>query len=508
MNTPRPALKYLVPLFLLPLFFLLHGVNENFGLIPPAAGGWLLGKYFLLAASLLGASLLLFRNLQKAALFTFFGQCIYFFFGAVHDHLKEAVPGSLFSSYSFLLPASALCLLAVWVYLFQSKAHGSRLIRFLTLLLGLFCGWEAGLLAYQAATGKDQANNLMGRTSLPPLHPLPNRHTSKPDIYFIVLDEYTSSACLRQEFNFDNSGLDSLLRANRFFISAASRSNYNVTPFSLASTLGLHYLRPGLERQQVSHREFLQAIATLKNAWLPQFLKQQGYAIKNYGCFDLEGTPSETLPYFYGKDREQIDNQTLASRIDRDIWWNFSTRNIFTGAFQVPHYYKKQKQYHLFRNKFNFESVVQEVKAESSQPKFVYTHLMLPHEPFYLDAAGREVPDKAVILQDQDTKEAYLKQVIFTNRLLQQLVPLVPKHAQRERVVIIQGDHGYRFFSGKDAKQKEFMNLNAYYFSDGDYSMLYEGISPANTFRVVLNKYFQQSLPLLKDSSTSIIFKE
>ena len=80
---------------------------------------------------------------------------------------------------------------------------------------------------------------------------------------------------------------------------------------------------------------------------------------------------------------------------------------------------------------------------------------------------------------------------------------LTVQKAGRPRVVIIQGDHGYRFYT--DAKlDAAFENLNAYYFSDGDYSLLYNGISPVNAFRVVLNKYFGCSLPLLKDSSVRI----
>jgi hypothetical protein len=50
------------------------------------------------------------------------------------------------------------------------------------------------------------------------------------------------------------------------------------------------------------------------------------------------------------------------------------------------------------------------------------------------------------------------------------------------------------------------MDLNTYYFSDGNYSTLYDSISPVNSFRVILNKYFKTGLPLLKDST--IRFKD
>jgi hypothetical protein len=41
--------------------------------------------------------------------------------------------------------------------------------------------------------------------------------------------------------------------------------------------------------------------------------------------------------------------------------------------------------------------------------------------------------------------------------------------------------------------------LNAYYFPDQDYSQLYPSISPINSFRVVLDKYFGGNYELLPD---------
>ena len=43
--------------------------------------------------------------------------------------------------------------------------------------------------------------------------------------------------------------------------------------------------------------------------------------------------------------------------------------------------------------------------------------------------------------------------------------------------------------------------LNAYYFPGGRYEKLYEGISPVNSFRVVLNTFFGARLELLPDKS-------
>ena len=44
-------------------------------------------------------------------------------------------------------------------------------------------------------------------------------------------------------------------------------------------------------------------------------------------------------------------------------------------------------------------------------------------------------------------------------------------------------------------------NLNSYYFPDQNYDLLYPTITPVNTFRVILDQYFNQKLSLLEDRS-------
>ena len=260
-------------------------------------------------------------------------------------------------------------------------------------------------------------------------------------------------------------------------------------------------MREGIGNEIVSSTAFLRGIETLKHNSLTRFLKTQGYVIKNYGCFDLDNAPAETEPYFEGLDYRQINNQTFPARVKKDIGFNWQLRDIFTGAFKVPNEYKQSKEYHLYRNDYNFNKLLSELSGKNDAPRFVYAHLMLPHEPFYLDSNGVQVSDTAILLQKQDMMEGYLNQIKYANHLLTRLIPLAAYKSDRDRVVIIEGDHGFRDYNQEIILDKVFTNLNTYYFSDGDYSNLYNGISPVNSFRIILNKYFCSGLPLLKDTS-------
>jgi hypothetical protein len=68
-------------------------------------------------------------------------------------------------------------------------------------------------------------------------------------------------------------------------------------------------------------------------------------------------------------------------------------------------------------------------------------------------------------------------------------------------VIIVQGDHGPLPDLTEEPSQR-LPILNAYYLPGVEMdSMLYPSISPVNSFRVVLNSYFGQNLPLLEDQS-------
>ena len=488
-------------LILLAIFFILHGYNENFGIIPSELIASLFIKYVLISLAIFVFSLLLFRSRSKAFLYSLCLLFIYYFFGAFYDILKKNIGSGFFTSYKFLLPAIFIFVAAIYFIFKKSKKKFEAALQYCSYLLVIITVLEAGNFVFKYFSDKSFNNleakpleikNPVGDCSL----------TQKPDIFFIVLDGYTSSACLQEEFAFSNRFIDSLLTANNFFISTGSKSNYNVTPFSLSSTLDMNYLKPGLEKAEGQDKLFRQAIETLKNNDLVRFFENENYQLKNFGCFDFKNAPTPLKPYF-GRELYYriIDDQTLYSRVMRDIGWNFTTRNIFTGAFKVPESFTKSKEYHIYRNQYNWEKLLDEIQRRSDSPRFVYAHLMLPHEPFYLDKNGKRVSDTALILNGLNLKDAYLEQLIYTNKLLAELIPLVSDDASHQRVVIIQGDHGFRDYEFANSKEKEFMNLNAYYFSDHNYSMLYNSISPVNSFRVVLNKYFCQSFPLLKDSS-------
>jgi hypothetical protein len=64
-------------------------------------------------------------------------------------------------------------------------------------------------------------------------------------------------------------------------------------------------------------------------------------------------------------------------------------------------------------------------------------------------------------------------------------------------IIIVQGDHG-----GLDTTDEERMAiLNAYYLPGDGNQLLYENITPINTFRLIINHYFGSDFEPLEDVS-------
>ena len=146
-------------------------------------------------------------------------------------------------------------------------------------------------------------------------------------------------------------------------------------------------------------------------------------------------------------------------------------------------------------------------RSVDGKPVFVYAHFLVPHAPFLFDSTGKVKPEGEWASTDH---RLYLDQLKYTNLLIRDLCTALIKEARRPRIIILQGDHGYRNFNAKDnlPGSVEFRNLNAFYFPDKEYSMLHDSISNVNTFRVVLNKYFNANLPLLKDTTIFLELKK
>ncbi len=483
-------------LLLLPLFYILHITNEYYALLPvKAALGYLL-LYLAVIFLLSGLGYLVFRSFLKAALWAFCLLLTGLFFGKVHDMLKEAGLPHFLTGYSLLLP----CILLLWgLITWLLKKPGKAPIKlnsYLNLVFFVFLLIEVYSLSANMIAGKDRKNDLAYYNRPLPADTAAIAASDRPDIFFIVFDEYASSLSLKKYLGYDNSELDSLLVSYGFYLADSSLSNYNYTPLSLGSTFNLQYFNHPVEQQHAVAKVLLQGEYSFGKSFLPAFLQQQGYVIRNFGWMDLQQQPAPETRFFQKENISVFYNETLPYRVWRDIGWNMTNR--FPGIF-ITRNYRKAQQRSFAKNRFNFTHTLAELRKQTDTPKLVYAHFFMPHPPFYLNSRG----EFNTLFDDAGKRDSlYLEQLRFCNTWIDSLARAASLPFDRPRIVIIEGDHGYRYADDRlPVRERAMRNLSAYYFSDKDYSRLYRSISPVNSFRVVLNKYFNARLPLLADST-------
>ncbi len=475
-------------LFLLPLFFALHGFVLHYPLVPFWDAVGIAGTYTLLSFLLTVLFFLFVKSWRKAALISFSISCFQLCFGVLHDGMKSVAPNSFISSYTFFVPFLLLLIISVSTAIIKSKKQFSKAVTYINVLLLLWLLIDGVQLIYKTAQSS-------ATTNVPPSQKALCDTCDTPDIYFIIADEYAGYHALKEVFGFDNSAFENDLRKRGFHVIDSSFSNYNYTPYSVASILNMDYLS-GITDQSNLLKNRNISYSTITRNKTTQILTQWGYDIANLSVFDIadKGTPVDNQ--FFATRKKLITGQTFTQRFRRDIEFNFVTR------FKIAPLLKK---WVYSTNKINeelYQKTVTETTNQNKKPRFIYTHLFMPHYPYYYRANGTKNTIETFIEGQQHRKREYLEYLQYSNKKFLNLIDVILKNSKQPPVIIFMGDHGFRHFSEPVDQRYHFQNLAAVYLPYKNYGSFYKGMSGVNMFRVIFNSTFQQNLPLLKDSSS------
>jgi hypothetical protein len=140
---------------------------------------------------------------------------------------------------------------------------------------------------------------------------------------------------------------------------------------------------------------------------------------------------------------------------------------------------------------------------DTLHPKFVYCHLFIPHEPYKFDSSGNILAWSKSMYQGKEADNYFLDQLAYCRKLIIRLKETVLKHPNRPSVIIFQGDHGFREERTNDSG-RVFQIMDALYLPDGKDNNFSDTFYSPNTFRLLLNRYFNQRLPMLPAKSSFI----
>ena len=481
-------------LFLLALFFCLHGSVENYGYLDMYEVLEVGGIILMCTAIFFGLIWLITKKYLFASLITFFLSLWYLFFGAIHDVIKTTSFLHFLQSYTVLLPALLVVnILVIW-WLKKNKPLHPKLVLYLNILFLIFCIGDGILLVNKHVNYKE--------TTV--ANPVPfdqAKVTQKPNVYFLLFDEYAGYKSLQDSFGFKNDSFYHFLQQQQF-TALPTFSNYDFTPFSMSSILNMQYVPENYTKQSLTQPDIQHRFGEIRNARVFAVFNSMNYKIENLSIFDVKDHPA--LYEYNGLfpiHAALLTNKIFHNRLKKNIgWWLVSGR---FGIASLRDYYMKRK------DAYNVEvekKIIQSMAAKTAQPRFSYAHFFLPHGQFYRDSAGNfNPPEKILDLKYLADKSLYLSYLKYTNNIIKELVKQLNAH-DPNAIVIIMSDHGfYDYDNPGDYDPYNFDNICFVRSFAAKTDTINLPKSNVNFFRYLFNTSYGQNLPYLKDSTVFVI---
>ncbi len=457
----------------------------------------------LLGFLVLGVTYLFLRDWRKASLVASLFIFLFFLFGDMAVWVSDAFELGVARSNFLILILVAGCML-LWTWLVHRRIRNTTSVHLYFNLLAVLFFLNSGL----QISGYLLENGVSFIPKRSVQAAVIEDVGSHPDIYYIVLDGYGRQDILQALYEFDNSSFLNDLAARGFYVAEESSSNYIQTMLSLSSSFNMDYLQTlKADGARIENRGDL--IEILENNKLRDLLAQNGYRLISFHN-EYKATISSADVY-YDDSQTGVTQPVTAFEsilVDHSMARVLSHLPTFNRALiEMPY---DTHRHHIL----SAFTKLQDVPALEGN-YFVYAHIIAPHPPFVFDESGKVVShDEPFTLNDanyymrEHSQRSYIagyrRQIQYVNMRVLETIDVILSRSETPPIIILQGDHGpgayLHWGSLEDTLPAErFGILNAYYFPDNDYSRLYPGISPVNSFRVVLNQFFDGEYALLPD---------
>jgi len=314
-----------------------------------------------------------------------------------------------------------------------------------------------------------------------------------PDIYYIIVDGYGRADVLADLYGYDNSVFLGDLAEKGFCVAEQSHSNYAQTALSLASSLNFAYVHELIDLQHTSTTDRSPLANLVKANSVRSFLSAQGYQVvaieSGYSITEWD----DADVYIASPARFNSFETMLIS----------SSAAVIILDRYIPLWYRD----HIL---FGLDQLNDVANLES--PKLVFAHLTVPHPPFIFGPNGE--PRPATSFREgnyydgtiQEYLEGYRGQITYLNKRLIEIIDTILASPGPQPIVILQSDHGPGAYLNWDALDqtclRERMSIfYAIHLPDNACDLLYDTITPINTFPLIFDAYFNTEIGLTDDRS-------
>ena len=301
---------------------------------------------------------------------------------------------------------------------------------------------------------------------------------ANPNIYYIILDEYSGFNTIKKIYDYDNEPFARHLESIGFTVSRDSYNDEIDTMVVTANLMNLNY--DASATTSTTERNSIR-----QNGRLWKVLSEQGYTTLGVGA----------NAHIYGLERVDLKEQATSATLEGygfcDVLY---TRTVCFPFFTQTDLLERQADvltsFAYLKNHNNFPPA----------NTFILVHLLFPHSEFVFDRNGNIVPQMK--RDEWEDKKYYLDQYIYCTERISEVVDSIVADDPRA-IVILQSDHSARAASNKSLYMRlipydDMKNiLNAVYVC-GEQIDEIQGQSGVNTLRLLLNRLFGYDFDVLE----------
>ena len=293
-----------------------------------------------------------------------------------------------------------------------------------------------------------------------------NTTMTRPNFYYFIFDEFARQDVLKKYTGYDNTPFLKGLEGQGFKVSYSSDSGSDNTRISVGNLLHYSY----------RYKSISETNRGIRRPPLLEVFKKAGY--RTYA----------TSPYYqFDADLLDVALRSLTVPASLSIEKAVKAGSFFAYLNRGESEAVREDRLGLLKRA---GSIIEE-PAKSS--KFLFFHILFPHEPFVFDQNGDPVADEN--MHNWADPRYYMGQVIFLSQKINELTTMILER-DPQAVVLYQSDHGARFFTHLTPEERRAC-LNCVYLGGEDVEI--EGLGPLNTLRLALNYALGLKLDTLKE---------
>ncbi len=478
-------------------------------------------SYRSIAAAIVGCAILygvlgaLLRDAHKGAAIASAMLLLFFSYGHLYNTLKPvAIGGVLIGRHRFLVPLFLLILTAIVRFVQSRKKTLQRASGALTLIAAAMLVTPILTIAgavYRLNTAwisqdiDERSNADLGEAS---------PGAERPDIYYIILDGFARQDVMQKQFDLDISDFIAFLEERGFYVADQSHTNHNWTALSLASSLNMDYVQNlGLDLVPKSYPGVF--VDPIVHSRVRRKLEALGYTIVGLrsGYLPTEWTDADLFispdPVPAGEGRSGIrlnafESQLLHSTALKVVLDFAPPGEVERIGFRTDYPHELLREIILAAFDYLAEA------PSTPGPKFVFTHIVAPHSPYLFGPNGEPLDqvDPFTLGFVADGTEAgdkakYRAQAVYVIKRMEEVLDAILTESASPPIILVQADHGPGEGEGTrpegDGMRQRMRIFNAYYLPDECDEYLYPSVTPVNSFRIVFDCVFGDSLGLIDD---------